>query len=132
MAKSASAVARVRPHDARLRTHLFLASHCGRRFVSVRERAEPAVAQERLVRFEGRVQWNAGQLMAVHPVSGHATRGNVDVTLRVDGTTTGGASASAIARFSSSASDSTLGGCDGTESAVIAASEAPDASHPAT
>ncbi len=33
---------------------------------------EPGVAQERLVRFDGRVQWIAGQLMAVHPASGYS------------------------------------------------------------
>jgi hypothetical protein len=33
---------------------------------------EPATAQEWLVRFDGRVQWIAGQLMAVHPTSGHS------------------------------------------------------------
>ncbi len=33
---------------------------------------EPALAQERLVRFDGRVQWIAGQLMAVHPASGYS------------------------------------------------------------
>jgi len=33
---------------------------------------EPAVAQEWLVRFDGRVQWIAGQLMAVQPASGYS------------------------------------------------------------
>ena len=33
---------------------------------------EPAVAQEWLVRFDGRVQWIAGQLMVVQPASGYS------------------------------------------------------------
>ena len=55
---------------------------------------EPGVAQERLVRFDGRVQWIAGQLMAVHPASGYSV--TVDL-VGVPRTSTQGASPAAAA-----------------------------------
>ena len=43
---------------------------------------EPTVAHERLVRFNGRVQWIAGQLMAVHPASGYSVTVDLVGSLR--------------------------------------------------